>query len=237
VDVWVDEVRKHPGEITGLITGPLTNFALALRREPELPRLLKGLVIMGGCFYYQGNTTPTAEWNVSVDPHAAKEVFAAYRGLPEDKLPVVCALETTELIEMRPEHLQRLAEAAGAAPELVLPEQPEGLRSRSGNKLVACLSDAIRFYMEFHRLYDQGFVAHVHDAFAACVAVGRTDVATALATVDVETSSQLLMGTTVADYRGLWGLPPNARIVTSNYPKQCFDELIGSVGALAGRLA
>ncbi|MBP1136697.1 inosine-uridine nucleoside N-ribohydrolase [Arthrobacter sp. PvP023] len=237
VDVWVDEVRKHPGEITGLITGPLTNFALALRREPELPQLLKGLVIMGGCFYYQGNTTPTAEWNVSVDPHAAKEVFAAYRGLPEDRLPVVCALETTELIEMRPEHLQRLAEAAGTGPELVLPDQPEGLRSSSGSPLVACLSDAIRFYMEFHRLYDQGFVAHVHDAFAACVAVGRTEYTARLATVDVETGSPLLVGTTVADYRGLWGLPPNARIVTSNNPKQCFDELISSVGALARRLA
>ena len=236
VDVWVDEVRRHPGEITGLITGPLTNFALALRREPELPRLLKGLVIMGGSFYYQGNTTPTAEWNVSVDPHAAKEVFAAYRGLPEDKLPVVCALETTELIEMRPEHLQRLAEAAGTDPDPVLPEQPEGLRSRSANPLVACLTDAIRFYMEFHRLHGQGFVAHVHDAFAACVAVGRTEVAAALATVDVETVSPLLTGTTVADYRGLWGLPPNARIVTSNNPKQCFDELIESVGALARRL-
>ena len=181
-------MRAHPGEITGLITGPLTNFALALRREPELPRLLKGLVIMGGSFYYQGNTTPTAEWNTSVDPHAAKEVFAAYRGLPEDKLPIVCALETTERIEMHPEHLRRLGEAAGAPePELVLPEQPEGQRSRSGNPLVACLSDALRFYMEFHRLYDQGYVAHVHDAFAACVAAGRTPFATRLATVDVET--------------------------------------------------
>ena len=138
----MDEVRAHPGEITGLITGPLTNFALALRREPELPRLLKGLVIMGGSFYYQGNTTPTAEWNTSVDPHAAKEVFAAYRGLPEDKLPLVCALETTERIEMLPDHLRRLGEAAGAGPELVLPEQPEGLRSASASPLVACLSDA-----------------------------------------------------------------------------------------------
>jgi purine nucleosidase len=233
VDVWVDEVRANPGKITGLITGPLTNFALALRREPELPRLLKGLVIMGGSFYYQGNTTPTAEWNVSVDPHAAKEVFAAYRGVPADKLPVVCALESTERIEMRPEHLERLAAAAGAGPELVLPGQPEGLRSTSDNPLVACLSDAIRFYMEFHRLYDQGYVAHMHDAFAACAAVERTPVTTRLATVDVETSSPLLIGTTVADFRGLWGLPPNARIVDSNDPKQCFEELISSVGALA----
>ncbi len=237
VDVWIEEVRARPGEITGLITGPLTNFALALRREPELPRLLKGLVIMGGCFNYQGNTTPTAEWNVSVDPHAAKEVFAAYRGLPEERLPLVCALESTERIEMRPEHLAALAAAAGAEePELVLPEQPEGLRSTSSNPLVACLSDAIRFYMEFHRLYDQGYVAHVHDAFAAAAAVGRTPVTARLATVDVETDSPLLIGTTVADYRGLWGLPPNARIVTGNDPEQCFEELITSVGALAAGL-
>jgi purine nucleosidase len=234
VDVWVEEVRAHPGEITGLITGPLTNFALALRREPALPRLLRGLVIMGGSFNYQGNTTPTAEWNVSVDPHAAKEVFDAYRGLPEDKLPLVCALETTELIEMRPEHLRRLAESAGAAgPELVLPEQPAGQRSASSNALLACLSDAIRFYMEFHRQYDQGYVAHMHDAFAACAAVARTPFSARLATVDVETQSPLLIGTTVADFRGLWGLPPNARIVSDNNPEHCFDELISSVGALA----
>lgn len=237
VDVWVETVREHPGEITGLITGPLTNFALALRREPELPRLLKGLVIMGGCFNYQGNTTPTAEWNVSVDPHAAQEVFAAYSGVPEDSLPVVCALETTERIEMRPEHLQRLAEAAGAGePELVLPEQPEGQRSLSGNPLVACLSDAIRFYMEFHRLYDQGFVAHMHDAFAAAVAIGRTPYGTRPATVHVETGSPRLIGTTVADFRGIWNEPANARIVTSNDPGRCFDELISSVGALARTL-
>jgi inosine-uridine nucleoside N-ribohydrolase len=148
----------------------------------------------------------------------------------------VCSLESTERIEMRPEHLRLLAESAGAAgPELVLPEQPAGLRSASSNRLVACLSDAIRFYMEFHRQYDQGYVAHMHDAFAACAAVGRTRFSSRLATVDVETQSPLLVGTTVADFRGLWGLPPNARIVSGNDPEHCFDELISSVGALARR--
>ena len=68
--------RAYPGELIGVATGPLTNLALALREEPALPKLLRRLVIMGGAFDYRGNTTPVAEWNISVDPEAAAEVFA-----------------------------------------------------------------------------------------------------------------------------------------------------------------
>lgn len=237
VAVWVEEVRKHPGEITGLITGPLTNFALALKLEPSLPKLLKGLVIMGGAFNYPGNTTPTAEWNVSVDPHAAKVVFDAYLGVPVERLPVVCALETTERIEMTPAHVARLAELAGAeVPEIISPEDARGLRSASDNPLVACLSDAIRFYMEFHRDYDQGFLAHMHDPFAATVAAGAARIETRLATVDVETASPLTIGTTVADFAGMWRKPANARIVTVNDPAACFDEILPRVGRMARAL-
>ena len=67
-----------PGELIGLVTGPLTNLALAVRDEPNLPSLLRRLVIMGGSFDYRGNTTPVAEWNISVDPEAAAEVFDAW---------------------------------------------------------------------------------------------------------------------------------------------------------------
>lgn len=237
-DVWVEAARANPGELTALITAPLTNFALAIRREPRLPELLGKVVIMGGSFYHQGNTTPTAEWNTHVDPHAAKEVYASYRGLPVDRLPIVCSLDTTERIELRPEHVMRLAEAAGCAErELVLPKQPEGLRSTADVPLVRHLSDALRFYFEFHRLHGQGYLAHVHDYFAAGVAAGTLDYATRLATVDVEVDSPLLMGTTVADYRNLWKQAPTARIVADNNPEQAFSELIRSVGGLAARLS
>ena len=80
--MWIELGRSRPGEITGLVTGPLTNLALAIRRDPELPRLLNRLVLMGGAFQHQGNTTPTSEWNIAVDPEAAAEVFAAFSGLP-----------------------------------------------------------------------------------------------------------------------------------------------------------
>ena len=237
VDLWVEHARSRPGELTALITAPLTNFALALRKEPALPRLLAGVVIMGGSFYHQGNTTPTAEWNTHVDPHAAKEVYAAFRGLPQAKLPVVCSLDTTERMELHPHHVRQLAEAAGARiPELVLPEQPEGLRSTSDNTLVRHLSDALRFYFEFHRHYDQGYLAHVHDFFAAGVAAGTLEFQARPATVDVETGSPLLMGTTVADFRGLWGAPPNARVVSANHPAAAFRELVSAVGSLAARV-
>ncbi|TLM86652.1 nucleoside hydrolase [Pseudarthrobacter sp. NamE2] len=237
VDLWIEHARTRPGELTALLTAPLTNFALALRKEPDLPELLARVVIMGGSFYYQGNTTPTAEWNTHVDPHAAKEVYAAYRGRAAEKLPLVCSLDTTERIEMHPDHLRQLAEAAGAeVAELVLPDQPEGRRSTSDNTVVRHLSDALRFYFEFHRRYDQGYLAHVHDFFAAGVAAGTLEYTARPATVDVETESALLLGTTVADFRGLWGVPPNARIVTNNNPEQAFAELVSAVGSLAARL-
>lgn len=242
IDYWIEAVRVNPGELTVLLTAPLTNFALALRREPRLPWLLRKVVIMGGAFYYQGNTTPTAEWNTHVDPHAAKDVFAAYaaaaeQGLEEDKLPIICSLDTTERFEMQPEFLTQLAKEAGCVePELVLATDPEGTLSTASNPLVRYLSDALRFYFEFHRHYDQGYIAHVHDYFAAGVAAGTLEYQTRLATVDVETESELLFGTTVADFRGLWGKPANARIVSSNDPESGFAELLTRLGALARKL-
>ncbi|GAA4040283.1 nucleoside hydrolase [Arthrobacter methylotrophus] len=237
VELWVEAARSRPGELVALMTAPLTNFALALRAEPRLPELLRGVVIMGGSYYYQGNTTPTAEWNTHVDPHAAAEVFAAFSGLPEERLPVVCALETTERIELKPEHVTALAAEAGCTePELVLPDQPEGSRSTASNVLVRHVSDMLRFYFEFHRRYDQGYVAHIHDYFAASVAAGTARYRARAATVHVETAAPRLIGTTVADFRGLWGEPPNARIVSENYPSETFSELVRSLGGLGRRL-
>src|SRR3990172_6897441 len=82
VDLLVDEARRRPGELTLVALGPLTNVALAALREPELPVLLRRLVIMGGSYRSPGNTAPTTEWNISVDPDAAAVVFTHF-GAPE----------------------------------------------------------------------------------------------------------------------------------------------------------
>lgn len=235
--VWIDNARRRPGEITGLVTGPLTNLALAVKLEPELPRLLKRIVVMGGAFNHPGNTNPTTEWNVAVDPDAAKIVFDAFSGLPEGRRPVICALDVTERIEMRPHHIAALAEASGSTPaEIIDPDDPPGRRSQASNRVVRHLSDAVRFYMEFHRLYDQGFLAHMHDPFAAAVALDPALATTRRATVDVELAGTLTRGQTVVDWRGMWGREPNADIVVDTDPEEFFRRAIERVAALARRV-
>nr|WP_308209642.1 nucleoside hydrolase [Nocardia amikacinitolerans] len=235
--VWVALAREHPGEIIGLCTGPLTNLALALRIEPELPRLLRRVVIMGGAFNHPGNTTPTNEWNVHVDPEAAKEVFDAFSAAPPDRRPVVCALDITETIEMRPKHLALLAERAlSHPPETVSEDDVPGTRSAASNPVVRHVSDAVRFYFEFHRAYDQGYLAHMHDPFAAAVALDPSLARTRPATVDVELTGTLTRATTVADWAGMWGREPNADIVVDTDPELFFDRLIARVGDFAKNL-
>jgi len=232
--MWVDLVREHPGEIVGLCTGPLTNLALALRLEPQLPQLLARLVVMGGAFNHPGNTTPTNEWNVHVDPEAWKEVFDAFSAVPPDRRPLVCALDITETIEMHPEHLDRLAERADSVPRHEVSESDTpGTRSKTSNPIVRFLNDAVRFYFEFHRHYDQGYLAHMHDPFAAALALDPALAVTRPATVDVELGGAITRGTTVADWARMWGREPNADIVIGTDPTAFFDRLIERVGDFA----
>ena len=69
-----DTIRLHPGEITLLTIGPLTNIGLLFALDPDIPAALKGLTMMGGSFSAKENDE---EWNIVCDPHAAAKVFAA----------------------------------------------------------------------------------------------------------------------------------------------------------------
>ena len=79
----VYHAQNRPGQITLVCLGPLTNLAIALNVEPDLPALLRKVVIMGGAFWTPGNIKPDrhAEFNLYVDPEAAQQIFAA--GFPE----------------------------------------------------------------------------------------------------------------------------------------------------------
>ncbi len=89
VDFIIETLMQHPpGTITVCTLGPLTNIGLALVREPRIAPRIKRIVAMGGGFFEGGNVTPTAEFNIYVDPQAARLVFEA--GIPITLIPLDC---------------------------------------------------------------------------------------------------------------------------------------------------
>ena len=87
VDYLVETLMSNPaGTITLCTLGPLTNVGLALVREPRIASRIKQIVAMGGGYFEQGNVTPSAEFNIYVDPHAARLVFES--GIPITLLPL-----------------------------------------------------------------------------------------------------------------------------------------------------
>ena len=238
-DLFIDEARRRPGEITLVALGPLTNVAIAVLREPELPRLLKRLVIMGGAYRSPGNTAPTTEWNIQVDPDSAKVVFTAFGGGDGIARPVALGLDVTERVKFTPEHMVRLARRAGSRPDdtLLLPEEvrPFGLEPRSvaSKAIVRFIADALRFYMEFHSRFDGFYGAFIHDPLALATALDPTLVETQALTVDVELGGTLTTGETVTDWRRVWGRPPNVDVAVTADAARFLEQFIERVGALA----
>ena len=97
-------VRKYPGEVTLITIGPLTNVGVALRGDPELAAMVRNLVMMGGSLS-GGNITPAAEFNVYVDPEAARIVFQS--GIPI----TMVGLDVTRKTTLTEQHVRRLEAA------------------------------------------------------------------------------------------------------------------------------
>jgi purine nucleosidase len=114
IDYIIDTVGAAPGEITLVATGPLTNIAMAVRKEPRLTEWVKDFVIMGGSSG-RGNVTPAAEYNIWADPEAAAAVFSAGWTV------TVLGLDVTLKTGATPVTLARMGELGSLGAELLLP--------------------------------------------------------------------------------------------------------------------
>jgi purine nucleosidase len=237
-DLMLEEARRRPGELILVTLGPMTNLAVALDRDPELPRLLRRLVFMGGAFRVPGNTTPTTEWNIHCDPEAARRVLAAFGGA--DLRPLGLGLDVTEQAKVLPDHVVELARRAGSTPDdsiaLAHGEHPlETTRSVAANPIVRFIADALRFYMEFHLRHDGFYGAFIHDPLALAAALDPSLVTPQAVHVDVDTSGGLADGQTIADWRGLTGKPPNVDVAVAADAPEFLRRFIERVGGLAER--
>lgn len=181
--------HRLAGELVLVTLGPLTNLALALAQDPTLAARVRRCVVMGGVGYGHGNVTPVAEYNVWVDPEAAKIVFDA--GLP---LTMV---------------------GWDAAHQYACLDPDEAARLRAvGTPLAAFCVDIQRTLVEFcvGKMALPGF--DLPDPLAVAVALDPTLVTRSLElAIAVETGSALCRGQTVVDHLGIWERPPNATVV------------------------
>jgi purine nucleosidase len=174
VTAIIAAIQSNPG-LTLVTLGPLTNIALALAQAPELARDVGRCVIMGSAPCCEGNVTPAAEYNIWVDPEAARVVF--HSGLP---------------IEMVGWHLCRGAAALGPADI----KSVEGINTDLARFAIECNSTARRAY--FEQTGEDGI--SLPDPVAMAVALDATIGREASHHyVDIETASELTRGMTVVD--------------------------------------
>jgi purine nucleosidase len=219
VDQIVALAKAHAGALILVATGPLTNVAVALIREPALATQLKRLVFMGGAFKEGGNSTPAAEFNVWHDPEAARIVFRSFG--EEGAVPLVAVgLDVTRQTLLRPEHLTALAARIIGAPR--------------GEALMRFLEESSRYYFELTEKREGRRYLVMNDPLAIAAALDPSLIDTQGVAVDVETAGVLTSGMTVADWRGRWGRKPNAEVAIAVRADRMIAQFLERVERLAG---
>ena len=189
-DAIIAAVRgAAPGEITLCPLGPLTNIATALTRAPDIAPRLCEIVLMGGGYFEQGNITPSAEFNIYVDPEAAEIVMKC--GAPIVMIPLDCTHQA-----------------------LTTPARVDGFR-----KLASPVGDAVAGLTDFFERFDMEKYgsegAPLHDPCVIAYLLQPDLFQGRHVNVEIETHSELTLGSTVVDWWRVTDRAPNATVIRS----------------------
>ena len=206
-DAIVEQVMGHqPGEVTLCTLGPLTNIGQALVREPGIASRVPELVMMGGGFFEGGNTTPTAEFNVYVDPHAAHLVFTS--GIPIVMMP----LDVTHQALTTAERLQAFAALGNAA----------------GKAVAGWLDFYDRWDMEKYGMPG----GPLHDPTVIAYLLEPEIFGGKHVSVEVDTRPGPTEGMTIVDWWGLTDQEPNATVMNAIDDHAFFRLVMERIGRL-----
>lgn len=185
VDFIIETLRaEEEGTVTLCPLGPLTNIAVALKRAPDIAERIQEIVLMGGAYFEVGNITPAAEFNIYVDPEAAKKVFAC--GAPITVMP----LDVTHKA-------------------LVTAERNIAFRA-IGTPVGIAVAEMTEFFERFDKEKYGSAGAPLHDPCVTAYLI-KPDLFTGRhINVEIETGSDLTLGMTVADWWGVTDRAPNA---------------------------
>ncbi len=205
VTAIIDLVMSHD-DVTLCTLGPLTNVGLALAMEPAIAGRISQLVLMGGGFFEGGNTTPAAEFNIFVDPHAAHRVFTS--GIPLVMMP----LDVTHKALGTPERLQRFKDMGTPA----------------GDAVYGMLDYYDRWDMEKYGIPG----APIHDACVTAFLLEPDIFGGKHVHVEIETTPGPALGMTVVDWWGVTGKEPNCTVMNTVDADRFFDLLVDRIGRL-----
>jgi purine nucleosidase len=188
VDYLIQRVLAEPKEISIFPIGPLTNIAMAIRKEPGFAKAVKELVIMGGAILEPGNMTPLAEFNIYVDPHAAHIVF--HSGIPITLIP----LDVTHKCLLKQPHIERLL--------------------KIDSPISRFIHEAVEVYLEAS--FALGYEGSaLHDPLTLATVIAPELLTLEEYYVDVDISGGVSMGKTFADIKNVTRKPVNMKVAMS----------------------
>lgn len=188
VDFIIETIRKNPiNSITICALGPLTNIALALKNAPDIANKIKQIILMGGAYFEVGNITPTAEFNIYVDPEAAKIVFNS--GIKLTILP----LDVTH--------------------KALISQDRVDAFEKIGTPVAKAVAGWTNFFERFDKEKYGSIGAPLHDPCVVAYLLDPSIFTGRYINVEIETVSDLTRGMTVADWWQVTDREPNALFI------------------------
>jgi purine nucleosidase len=206
IDYLIERFLAEPGEISLFAIGPLTNVALAIRKEPRLTEAIKEIVIMGGAIREGGNITPQAEFNIYADPLAAHVVF--HSGIPITLIP----LDVTHKCILYAEQVKQLNAQESPISQFV--------------------DDATSTYIEFTHKNSGVDGCALHDPLTLGTVIAPDLFTFEEHFVDVDISSGPSMGSTFADFYTKTDKPVNMKVALDVRGEEFVKLFLQRIGSL-----
>ena len=199
VDFLIETIMSSNDDITLIPIAPLTNIAMAMLREPRIIPRIPRIVMMGGAMG-MGNVTSSAEFNIYVDPEAAKIVFDS--GVPI----VMVGLDVTHKAVLTKEHIAAI--------------------HQHGTPIAETLASMFLFYLGAIEKLGKNNIVSLHDACAVAAVCDPSLLKTQLMRVDIETRGEFTRGRTVCDPRCSTGKAPNVHVGLDIDARKFFNMLV-----------
>lgn len=195
----ITKIARQTEDLTLVPTGPLSNIGMALRQHPDLVDDIEEIVLMGGA-EGPGNYTPSAEYNVLLDPEAADIVFQSQVDV------TMIGLDVTRSATASPPDIDRIRALDTAVARTV--------------------ADWLTYFQQYHESQFDRDGVPIHDALAVAYVIEQSLIETTHCRVDVETRSELATGRTVVDTHGATDRPANVRVARKVQRDQFIDLLV-----------